>query len=347
MGIKFDGQIKHDGKHKAGGGIIDRFAITLRPDNFVDVFEGYLRHNGVIKANGSHKFNGIGGKIGDIFSIKINYGYKDNFTVTDTDKTIIRTGLIDYFHTRKKFNGIFKHDGSIKAGAAMDVLAIDIKFPETFVDVFYTAPRHNGMIKANGSHKFDGIGRISDSAVNMTGRLNFQENVVLTDLFTIEIKRHIKHEDFFPTKYRFDGGFRHDGSMTASGSRDVLKVSVKGIDTADKHKTVLRHNGTIKADGSHKFNGETGIGDTLRQLSGYKYQEIVKAEDAYADIVKIKLNDTQEIRENFDVKSVISVSETEEMTEGFLVGMKLHRTHNGKHKANGKIKFNSGIVIPQ
>ncbi|MDR2952574.1 MAG: DUF2612 domain-containing protein [Treponema sp.] len=445
-GIKFNGEIRHDGKHKAGGGISDRFSLILRPDNFVDRFEGYLRHNGVIKADGSHKFNGIGGRIGDIFRLKINYGHEDLFDVTDAANAVIKTCYTDYFSTQRKFNGMFRHDGTVKANAARDVFAVNIKIPEPFVDVFYAAVRHNGIIKADGSHKFNALGRISDSAVTMAGRLDFQdvidaadaftcvinqhinhtdyfptkyrfdgafrhdgqitasgsgdrlsitvkginvtdrhrttmrhngtikadgshkfnttggisdsivktagrfnftENAGLSDLFTLEVKRHISLADYFPTKFRFDRTFKHDGKITASGSTDKLNILMKGINTADKHQASLRHNGAIKADGSHKFNGITGIGDVLKESSGYTYRDSVKTADKNADKVKVHLNDTQNIGEGLAVKASMPMSDMETVKEEFSIGLKYHRKHDGSFKANGKIKFNGGIVIPQ
>jgi len=341
-GLKFNGQIKHDGSHTAGRQISDRFTLILRPNNFVDVFETRLRHNGMIKADGSHKFNGIG-RISDVFRMFINYGHTDNVDITEIDKIKIGTDLLDYFSTQKKFNGVHKHNGAIQASAARELFTLKIE--NAFVDTFYTALKHNGMIKADGSHKFNGLGRISD-LVSIKGLFNFQENVAIDDLFSLQIKQRIGLKDYFPTRFRFDGVLKHNGQVTASGSREELRMAVKGINLADKHRSRLKHNGTIKADGSYKFDAEAGIGDILKASNAYKYLESINAIDGHTEKIALHLSDTEEVQEQPGIKLSMPMNDGVEIKEGFFIGKKHHRKHNGKHKANGNINFNSGVLIP-
>jgi len=345
-GIKFNGEIKHDGKHPAGRFIRDKFSLILRPPDFVDVFETRLRHNGVFKADGSHKFNGLG-RIGDVFRLFINYGYKDNFDVTELEKIKINTELQDYFSTQLKFNGVHKHNGRIQASAARELFSMVIRNAEPFVDTFYTQLRHNGMIKADGSHKFSGAGRISDLPVKMRGLLDFEDKVVMSDPFTLEIKKYVELKDSFPTRFRFDGTFKHNGEITASGSSEHLRILVKGFDAVDKHKTRLKHNGTVKADGSHKFNGDTGMGDILSVSTPHKYKDTINSADGHTEKIKItNLRDEVAAQERPEIKINMPAEDRAEMTEGFFIGMRFHRKHNGRYKANGEINFNSGILIP-
>jgi len=283
------------------------------------------------------------------FSTKELFLYHDDFP-SDDEFVIVRINkdLIDSFsHTGIKFNGEIKHNGTHKAGGGIfDRFAILLK-PENFVDIFETSLRHTGMIRADGSHKFDGTGgRVSDSTVRMKGKLKFKENIIIDEKFTISINQQTGYKDYFPTSYRFDGTFTHNGQIKASGSRDDLRITVKGLNTSDKHKTVLRHKGVIKADGSHKFNAETGMGDALSVSNVYKYQDSVNTADGYMANLKMKWDDTAEAQEQSDIKIPMDLKENIEAVEEFTVGLKHHHKHDGKLKANGKNNFNSGILVP-
>jgi len=167
-----------------------------------------------------------------------------------------------------KFDGTIKHDGKHTAGKPIADRFTVLLRPDNFIDVFETPLRHNGMIKTDGSHKFNGSGRISDLPVNIKSRLKFQETVILTDSFVMKIQENNK--DYFPTRFKFDGTFRHNGEIYASGSSEELKLS-------------------------------TNVSDVREELT---------------------------------------------MNEGFFIGMKSHHKHDGSFKANGEIKFNSGILVP-
>jgi len=203
------------------------------------------------------------------------------------------------------------------------------------------------MIKANGSHKFNcSGGRISDSPVTSKGRFGFEDCIVLTDMFTLSVNQRTGYKDYFPTSFRFNGTFKHDGKITASGSIEKLHVLVKGLDTVDKHKTRLKHNGSIKADGSHKFDGVTGLGEFLDVSSGYLFQESINTTDGQSKKITLRfLHDTVDIQEAPDIKVSFVMNDGIEIDEEFTVGLRHHHKHDGKYKANGKINFNSGILV--
>ena len=283
------------------------------------------------------------------FSTKELFLYKEELFLDD--KFIIAKitkDLIDSFSSSGiKFNGQIKHDGKHKAGRGIfDKFSILLK-PENFVDIFETRIKHSGMIKADGRYKFNKpIGRISDTPVIITGRLKFQDNIIVSDEFKIAVKQQTNVIDYFPTTFRFNGIFKHDGKITASGSRDKLNITVKKSNTTDKHKTRLKHSGTIKANGTHKFNAETGMGDILDVSTSYKYQDNFNTVDGTAINVMLDLHDTAEVQEQDKTKISLAVNDSIEINDEFTIGLKYHHKHDGKYKANGKINFNSGILVP-
>ena len=286
---------------------------------------------------------GIGYDTREIFVFKEELQSCDKLLITRGNKN-----LTDSFNEGGiKFDGEIIHDGTHTAGRRIrDRFALILR-PGDFVDFFDTPIIHDGKIKANGFHKFN-AGRVTDLPVRINGKLSsFEDNVVMDDPFKININLPLKFIDNFPTRYRFDGKFKHDGKITASGSSEEIRMTAKGLNTVDEHTTRLRHHGTIKADGTHKFNAVTGMGEFFRHFSAYKHKDSFNTTDSHAEKIKVTgLSDLIEAQEQPDINISLPVKDRAEMTEGFFIGLRRRYKHNGKYKANGKINFNSGILVP-
>ena len=270
-GIKFDGSHKHDGSITAGREIKDKLVIVVRPKGFVDVFRGRLKHNGAVNADGSHNFDGEG-PISDYFFINTNVVLKDKVDVIEDLKIITKTEFTDSFPTGWMFDGSHKHNGEIKANASTDKLVIMQDGPG-MIDVFTSRLKHNGAIKADGSRKFDAITNISDLPLKIQAQSKFVEKVTMAEKFIIHINQRLDFIDYFPTAFKFDGAFKHDGAINPAGSTDKLVVEVDGPNATDIFRRKLTHNGTVIADGSNQFNGEsTSIGDVLSISMKYHHK---------------------------------------------------------------------------
>nr|AGS53505.1 hypothetical protein [uncultured bacterium contig00055] len=321
---KYNGEIYHDGLWKPNRiGITDALSFRTRFD-FEDRFLTYLRHNGVVKADGSHKYNGITG-IGDALVIRIKeHGYKEKVEIKELFETAARLDLLDYFTTQRKFNGKHLHDGEIKATAAREEFSIKVKDLD-LVDEFRTAARHNGMIKADGKNKFNGVTTIGD-VLSFAGKTAFEDTVIIKDGNTIKVK--LDFTDYFTTKWKFNGTFRHDGQITASAARDILHITEEKageIDTAQ-----IKDGGVV----------------TKAKIAEVDHVQI---EDGPVS-VHVKENEVVEHAQIED-GGITATAKTDftdslESTDEFFIGVRYARKHDGRYKANGKIKFNSGILIP-
>jgi hypothetical protein len=86
--IKFDGSKKHRAELvpatsyvripiKARNGITDMLKIGINTGNYTEEYRTRLKHNGMAKADGRNKFNGIS-RISDSFTIGMRYHHKHN-----------------------------------------------------------------------------------------------------------------------------------------------------------------------------------------------------------------------------------------------------------------------------
>jgi hypothetical protein len=235
------------------------------------------------------------------FSTKELFAFKDIFVVTDFMKTItMRRKMSDTFHIGGlKFNGRAKHDGHtlnpteylpIKADGsykfngtkkhkpelapAQTFVAIPIKARngiidklkikmnvEDHVDLFRAHLKHNGMIKADGQNKFNGYAKIGD-VLSVRARMNFIDREQMTENLNVRLINDFVEKA--PTRWKFDGTFKHNGAITASATHDKLTIAVKSLDfTEQVHMSdnftigmryFHKHDGKYKADGEIKFN---------------------------------------------------------------------------------------------
>jgi phage tail P2-like protein len=202
VGLKFNGRAKHDGhtlndtewlpikadgsyrfngerKHRAelvpatsfvripiraGSGILDSFKLGINTGNYTEEYHTHLKHNGMIKADGSHKFNGLA-RSGDLpVSMKIKLDQADREAMAESSSVKVIKQIEDKAPTRWRFDGTFKHDGAITASASREKLVIAIKgldfidevnMSDTFTIGMRYVHKHDGTYKANGDIKFN------------------------------------------------------------------------------------------------------------------------------------------------------------------------------------------------
>jgi phage tail P2-like protein len=172
--IKFDGSRKHNYVLKPGttpvlmpikprNSIYDEFEIKQNFGDYTETFIVPLKHTGVIKAGGGHKFGGKG-TIGDSIQLKADFEFQENISSADDFEMRIKEGFEEHFYPRQKFNGEFKHNGRIRAAAVHEEFNAEITVAEmvdalTVDDELFIGVRrflkHNGKYRADGKIKFN------------------------------------------------------------------------------------------------------------------------------------------------------------------------------------------------
>jgi phage tail P2-like protein len=205
-----------------------------------------------------------------------------------------------------KFNARVKHDG------------------HTINDTEYKATKANGLIKFNGIHK---------------------HNYVLVPGTTAVL---------IPIRPR-------------NAVYDKFMIKQKIGNYAEVFTAALKHAGAVKADGSHKFNRTGSISDSAVQVkANLEFHENI----IFADNFELRMTDyfgeyfyklqkfngkfkhngqirTMARQEEFGYKiGIVGMTETLIAEDEIFIGIRHYSKHNGKYHANGKIKFNSGIMVP-
>jgi hypothetical protein len=243
----------------------------------------------------------------------------------------------------------------------IDEFGIVMKFG--FADIFRTPLKHNGATKADASRKFNGEGDIADYLC-IASSYEMKDYFIITERLLLEAEVELK--DSFTTNKKFNAEYKHNGMTKASAAIDVLSMTYKGTGLTDVFRTEAKHNGMIKADGKNKFDRIASISDALNVAEKYVLQDRITATEKHDTELKNNLIDYSPTQYKFDGKfkhnSVITASAAHEklsyeiktsattdhvhINDVISVGMKSVHKHGGNYQANGKIKFNSGILIP-
>jgi hypothetical protein len=235
------------------------------------------------------------------FSTKEIYIFRDTFVVTDLTKSaIMYREISDTFRFRGiKFNKRAKHDGytlnpteylPIKADGSYKFNGLEKHKPElvpartyvmipikarngitdslnvkinlgNYIDLFRAHLKHSGMIKADGQNKFNGYAKIGDILPIKT-KIDFTDKEQITE--NIDMKLINNFADNSPTRWKFDGTFKHNGMIAASATHEKITMTMKLFSFLDQvnmsdnfaisMRYIHKHSGAYKADGEIKFN---------------------------------------------------------------------------------------------
>jgi phage tail P2-like protein len=171
-----------------------------------------------------------------------------------------------------KFNGSKKHKPELVPARTYVAIPIKAKggITEKFnitmnignnVDFFRARLKHNGMIKADGQNKFNGYGKIGD-VLSVKAKINFIDQEQIAENLNMKVINNFS--EIAPTRWKFDGTFKHNGAITASATHEIFTMAVKSLDFIEQvnmrdnftigMRYVHKHNGAYKADGGIKFN---------------------------------------------------------------------------------------------
>jgi phage tail P2-like protein len=142
----------------------------------------------------------------------------------------------------------------------------------------------------------------------LTSIIYFEDNFYITDCFALAVMRK-DFESFQSIKY--NGAIKYDGHTV--------------------NETITArycYNGRFRCDGGHSYVGTEQTDNPCRPKAPFRYSSGV------ADGFAIWHRDGAE-------------TDTAEMSDGAVIGLRTHRYHNGARTYNGAIKYDTGVLIPQ
>jgi hypothetical protein len=157
----------------------------------------------------------------------------------------------------------------------------------------------------------------------------FKDNVNISDHFVlgnIDVKRFF---DSFNQAIRFNGRVKHDGRTV--NPTEILGIPADGtykFDGSETHKPRLVYGRTpVRIP----IKPRRGIADRFSMSTGFDFSDIL----------------TTRLRHQGTINAVGSrkFDGVTNFGEALVVGMRVTRKHDGTYKANGKIKFNSRVLI--